>query len=115
MDNENQKLKKVEKGTILLYHGEICKYGYRVISGCLKSYLVDKAGKEHILQFAPENWLISDLKSIIENTPATIFIEAIENSVLQLLPINDVSNLQALSKEELILSKQYFGQKYHCL
>ena len=29
MDNQNLKLKTIEKGTILLYQGEFCKYGFR--------------------------------------------------------------------------------------
>ena len=102
MENENLKFKKVEKGTILLYQGDYCKNGFRVISGCLKSYIIDKSGKEHILQFAPENWLISDLKSIFDKVPSTIFIEAVEYSEIQLLHIDDLDNLKVFSKEELI-------------
>lgn len=98
----NIKTKKVDKGTILLHQGDFCKYGYKVISGCLKSYIIDKTGKEHILQFAPEKWFISDLKSIIEKIPSTIFIEAVENSELELLHSEDFGQLDYLSKDELL-------------
>jgi len=71
---------KVQKGTILLHKGDICNFGYKIISGCLKSYVIDNSGKEHILQFAPEEWFISDMDSFFNNKPSTIFIDAIEDT-----------------------------------
>ena len=76
----NIKKKEVSKGTVLLEEGTICNAGYRVLKGCLKSYVLDSSGKEHILQFAPENWIISDLESYSRQTPSKIYIEALENS-----------------------------------
>jgi hypothetical protein len=29
---------------------------YDVASGCLRTYTIDDKGKEHILQFSPEDW-----------------------------------------------------------
>lgn len=77
--------KKIKKGTILLRQGEHCKASYRVIKGCLRSYVIDKAGKEHIFQFAPENWMIGDADSILNNKPAIISIDAIEDSEVIIL------------------------------
>ncbi len=103
---ERLEKRKVQKGDILLRQGDICKNVFRVVSGCLKSYIIDKTGKEHILQFAPENWVISDLKSGIDRVPSTLIIEAIENSEIQLLPFEEITNFQSASKEELILSNK---------
>lgn len=91
------KTKKVIKGEILLNQGDICNYFYKVESGCLKSYVIDNTGKEHILQFAPEGWLISDMDSATNQIPTSIFIEAIEDSEVSLissLGFNDLSNLE---------------------
>lgn len=74
------KIKSIPKGTILLREGEICRFGCKVISGCLKSYVIDRTGKVHIIQFAPEDWIITDMESLYNNTPSSIFIEAIEDS-----------------------------------
>ena len=79
------KTKTVSKGTILLHQGEHCNTGYKVLKGCLKSYVIDKTGKEHILQFAPEGWLISDMDSFINGNPSAIFIDALEDSEVMLL------------------------------
>ncbi|HEX8350162.1 MAG TPA: hypothetical protein VF598_09365 [Hymenobacter sp.] len=39
---------------------ELSRRGTFVVKGCLRSYVIDKKVKEHILQFAPENWWLSD-------------------------------------------------------
>ena len=77
---EKGKVKFIPKGTILLRQGEICNFGCKVIKGCFKSYVIDTSGKEHIMQFASEGWLITDMESLFQKTPSNIFIEAIEPS-----------------------------------
>jgi CRP-like cAMP-binding protein len=72
--------KKVSKGTIILREGEVCQHNIFVTKGCLRSYVVDKNGKEQIVQFAPENWWISDQNSLLKQEPAMFFIDAIEDS-----------------------------------
>lgn len=89
---DNLKIKKVSKGTILLHKGEISS-AYKVVKGCLKSYVLDKAGKEHILQFAPEGWFISDPDSFFNSKPATIFIDAIEDSEILVLTTSTFEHL----------------------
>lgn len=74
------KNKFITKGTILLKQGEICRFGCKVLKGCLKSYVIDHSGKEHIMQFAPEGWIMTDMESLINNTPSYITIEASEDS-----------------------------------
>jgi CRP-like cAMP-binding protein len=76
--------RKLKKGECLQREGETPKYGGFVISGCLRSYVVDDNGKEHIIQFAPENWWISEFESAIKNEPAKYFIDAIEDSEILL-------------------------------
>lgn len=98
----NLKSKDVSKGTILLHQGEICSVGYKVLKGCLKSYVIDKSGKEHILQFAPEGWLISDMDSFLNNKPSTIFIDAIEDSEVLLLSKSALGSIAELDKLTLI-------------
>lgn len=74
------KLRKVAKGTVLLSPGEICESSFFVEKGLLRSYTVDSAGKEHIIQFASENWFLSDRSSVYFNEPSDFFIDAIEES-----------------------------------
>jgi CRP-like cAMP-binding protein len=79
--------KHLKKGAVLLREGEIAKYTAFVEKGCLRSYVIDNKGKEHIVLFAPETWWINDSDSLRNGTPATYFIDAIEDSDILLLDI----------------------------
>lgn len=75
---QNLKTATIEKGEILLQQGEICHHSFFVEQGLLRSYTIDDSGKEHIIQFATENWIISDRSSIFFNEPSDFFIDAVE-------------------------------------
>jgi len=72
--------KKVKKGEILLREGDMCKYSMFVAYGCLRTYTIDNRGKEHILQFSPEDWWTGDMSSFVNGVPSQSFIDAIEDS-----------------------------------
>ncbi len=72
--------KQVKARKLLLQEGEVCKASYFVISGCLRGYTVDKNGIEHVLNFAPADWWIGDIYSIITQKPGMLNIEAIEDT-----------------------------------
>jgi CRP-like cAMP-binding protein len=72
--------KKIQKGQMLLSKGEQCRCVYFVGKGCLRSYVIDNKGKEHIIQFAPENWWVSDENSFHRKEPAMFYIDAIEDA-----------------------------------
>lgn len=70
--------KTVKRGRILLRPGDICRQVYFVTKGCLRSYVIDDKGKEFVIQFAPENWWITDLNSFYSQETAMFFIDVIE-------------------------------------
>ena len=78
-------INEVSKNQILLQDGEMCNETFFVEKGLLRMYSLDRNGKEHIIQFAPENWLISDRSSLYFNQKSTYYIEAIEDSKVMLL------------------------------
>jgi len=86
--------KKIKKGQFLLREGEVDKHLAFVAKGCLRLYMVDDKGKEHIMQFAPENWWISDMDSVTKGTPSAYFIDAVEDS--------DVFLVDAAAQEKLL-------------
>jgi len=77
--------KKIRRKQYLLQEGDVCKTLAFVEKGALKEYTVDEKGAEHILQFALEGWIISDLYSFMTGEPATYNIEAIEDSEVVLI------------------------------
>jgi CRP-like cAMP-binding protein len=72
--------KHIAKGDVLLRVGEICPYTCFVVKGCLRSFVIDEKGKEHIIQFAPENWWISEQISLLRQEPAMYAIDAVEDT-----------------------------------
>lgn len=71
---------QIKKGHILQRSGELNSKIYYVKSGLLRSYSIDKKGKEHIFMFAPEGWIIGD--NVSPKEPTMLFIDALENSIV---------------------------------
>lgn len=74
--------RKLRRRQYLVQAGDVCKYETFVAKGCLRAYYVDKDGNDHILQFAPEDWWISDLHSFLTQTPALLNVDTLEDSEL---------------------------------
>jgi CRP/FNR family transcriptional regulator, anaerobic regulatory protein len=85
--------RKMKRGEFLMRAGEVAQYGAFVARGCLRSYHIDEKGKEHILQFAPENWWISDMGSLLNQEPSLYFIDAVEDSDALLVDVPSLHNL----------------------
>ncbi|MFK7922700.1 MAG: Crp/Fnr family transcriptional regulator [Bacteroidia bacterium] len=68
----------IKKGEIIQQKGEFNHKVYRVESGLLRSYSIDKNGKENIFMFAPEGWTIAD--SHHAEIAAELYIDALEDS-----------------------------------
>jgi len=77
--------KRLSPGEFLQRAGDITRHAAFVASGCLRNYVIDSKGKEHIVQFAPETWWLADATSLNNGTPSTFFIDAIEDSALLLI------------------------------
>jgi CRP-like cAMP-binding protein len=82
---EHLSIKKLRKKQYLLQDGDVCKTIAFIEKGVLRSYTVDENGIEHIMQFAPEGWFISDLYSFLTGQAATYNIDAIEDAELVLI------------------------------
>ncbi|WP_026449997.1 Crp/Fnr family transcriptional regulator [Aequorivita capsosiphonis] len=81
----NLQKKEYKKGAILLDKGAPCKHSFFVEKGLLRSYMLADDGKEHIIQFAPENWFIVDRSSVYFNDSSDSYIEAIEDTEVVLI------------------------------
>lgn len=82
-----------KKDSFLMREGTICKQIFFVENGLLRQYSVDEKGKEHILNFAPENWLVSDRESSFFNAPSPYFIQALEDTEVIILDQNFLEEL----------------------
>lgn len=77
--------KTFARKTFLLQEGEICKFEAFIKKGCIRTYYIDQKGAEVTLQFAIENWWVSDIASFHEQKPSSMFIETLEDSELFIL------------------------------
>jgi CRP-like cAMP-binding protein len=76
---------KVKKRQFIVQPNFVAKHRYFVLKGAFRTYVVSNEGEEHTIQFAIEDWWISDYNSYIFQQPATMFVVALENStVLQI-------------------------------
>ena len=83
----------LEKKASLLVAGEVCDFEGYVVKGCLRVYHTDESGADHVLYFAPEDWWVADVGSLISQTPAVLSMDALEPT--------EVLVIDSASKERL--------------
>jgi CRP-like cAMP-binding protein len=75
----------LDKRELLVKSGEVTRFVAFVCDGCLRSFSTDDNGFEHIMQFAPKGWWITDMSGFISESPSAQDIEAILPSHVFLL------------------------------
>jgi CRP-like cAMP-binding protein len=86
-------VRKYLKGQYIVQQGDICKYECFVLSGCTKTFYIDKEGQEHILMFSIEDWWTSDMGSFITQTPADFNVQCLENSEFVMFSYDIIEDL----------------------
>lgn len=98
------KITKVKKKQLIIQPGFTCKWMSYVVKGALRTYLIDNNGQEHTIAFAIENWWITDYNSYINQEPATLFVEALEDATLIQMEYNTEQHLlEAIPKLDRFL------------
>ena len=87
------KQRKVSKKEFILKGEQACKYINFVHSGVLRAYYLDKEGKQSTIMFAVMDWWITDMFCFINNQPAMLTIEAVEDSLIFQLSKDDLDSL----------------------
>src|SRR6218665_3810198 len=65
-------VKKVKKHQYLVQEGDQVNFEYVIVKGIFRVFYADKDGKEYILQFARENWWMTDYIAFFNKKPATM-------------------------------------------
>lgn len=81
------------KRQFILQEGDVCNVFNFVVSGCLRMYKIDESGSTHIIQFAIENWWISDMGSFYSMKPSEMCIEAVEDTTVLQIKHDDLLEL----------------------
>jgi CRP-like cAMP-binding protein len=66
-------------------NGDVCRHSAFVTTGCLRGYTVDQNGIEHVLSFAPVDWWMADMYSLLSHQPGQLNIEALDDTEMLLL------------------------------
>ena len=86
------KSRKIKKRQYLLQEGDINRYTTFVVTGCLRSFVVDKNGTEHVFQFATEGWWMADMASLNTQTPSIMNVDALEDSEILMISKEDMDD-----------------------
>ncbi|MBP7738234.1 MAG: Crp/Fnr family transcriptional regulator [Spirochaetes bacterium] len=86
-------IRNVPAGTILLREGEIASILHLVIKGCLRTYFVKDTGAEVTSQFFIESQVVASFESAVTRTPGNQYIEAIEDSTIAFIPMEELEKL----------------------
>ncbi len=127
-------LKTIPKKDYLIKTGKPVLSEFFVVKGLLKAFMEDDLGKEYIVQFAMENWWISDYPAYKIQGKGEICVQALEDCVLfelsksnkeemcQLLPkmyqfhgTKAFNGFVSLQKRVLSLMKSTAQEKYELL
>jgi len=73
--------RRFKKNQYLIQAGDLAPNDFFVAKGLLKSSFSDESGKEHIVQFAMEQWWISDPQAFNLNQKATLDVYSLEDTV----------------------------------
>lgn len=94
-------VEQVQKKQNVMMEGQVCKYHYFVLKGCLRKFFVNEKGIEQTTEFAIENWWLTDNKAFEQRLPTEFFIQAVEHSeVLRIDNLSQEQLLQAFPKME---------------
>lgn len=72
----------VKKGTLILHEGDICQEFYCVVSGCIRTYFLDRNGSEKTRYVLFDHYIGTALSSFVTQKPSIEFIDALEDTTL---------------------------------
>ncbi|QEC52554.1 CRP-like cAMP-binding protein [Anseongella ginsenosidimutans] len=90
--------KRFKKGQSLIGEGQVCKDIFFVEKGLIRQFTIDEQGKEHIIHFAPESWIVSDRSSSYFNQAGEYFVDAIEDSEVIVMDEKFINAASEISK-----------------
>lgn len=88
---------RVKKRQFIVQPEFIAKYRYYILTGAFRAYVLGDLGNESTITLAIDDWWITDYNSYIFQQPATMFVIALEDSVVLKLEYEKEQVLKAYS------------------
>lgn len=89
------KVTKIKKRQFIVQPDFVPKYRNYVVTGAFRAYVIADEGEEHTIQFAVEDWWISDYNAYISQQPASMFVMALEDSSILQIDYESEQKLKA--------------------
>jgi CRP-like cAMP-binding protein len=86
---------RIKKRQFIVQPNFVTRNRNYVLQGAFRSYVVGDEGQDHTISLAVEDWWITDYNSYIYQQPATMFVIALEDSIILQL---EYEKEQALKK-----------------
>ncbi|MBT1706516.1 Crp/Fnr family transcriptional regulator [Chryseosolibacter indicus] len=99
--------KKFKKHQFLVQEGVPVPNDFFVIKGLVKASFTNDENKEHILQFAMEDWWVCDYQAYFNKTNATLNVDCLEDTEVLCLSLTNREKLCA----ELHKIEHFFRRK----
>lgn len=99
--------KLFKKHQFLVQESNFVSNDFWVVKGLVKAYHSDIDGKEHIMQFAMEDWWITDYQAYFNQTKATLNVSCLENTEVLCLSLENREKICA----ELHKIEHFFRKK----
>jgi len=85
----------IKKRQFVVQPNFVARHRNYVIHGAFRGYVVGNEGEEHSIQFAIDDWWISDYNSYVYQQPATMFVVAVEDSLVMQIEYDKEAQLKA--------------------
>jgi len=84
---------RLKKKQFIVQPSFVCTHQTYVVKGTLRVYFIDNKGNEFTVSFAINDWFATDHYSYFHQIPATLYIEALEDSHIFQMEYNKVEQL----------------------
>jgi len=88
---------KIKKRQLIIQPNFTAKFRYYILKGAFRAYVVADEGQDHTITFAIDDWWITDYNSYIFQQPATMFVIALEDSIVLQLDYDTEQELKHLN------------------
>lgn len=85
--------RKFRKRQYIQQEGDVTRFETFVVKGITRTYEVDDAGQEHVIQFGIEDWWVGDLYSFLTEIPSSYNIDCLEDTEVLQITKNDQEKL----------------------
>jgi len=97
-----------KKKEMLIEEGNYCKYHYFVVKGCMRMFFLTENGTEQTIQFALENWWMTDIEAFNKGKKSTLSVQTIEACELLAIDRPSLEKLLAVHPD----MERYFRMIY---